>query len=66
MRCPYFDAGNIGTCGISVSNHIPSIDTMETYCFKQTYRLCPVLADYLYEKDMAMAGSSRKKKVSFQ
>ena len=64
MRCPYFDEGYIGTCSVSVSKHVPSIDTMETYCFKQTFRLCPVLADYLYEKDMSMAGSSPKKKVS--
>lgn len=64
MRCPYFDEGDIGRCSLSVPRHVPSIDTMETYCFKPTFRLCPVLADYLDEKDMAIAGSSTKKKVS--
>lgn len=55
MSCPYFDEGCIGTCSASVSQYIPSIDTMETYCFKETYRLCPALSEYLFENDMSMA-----------
>ena len=55
MSCPYFKEGYIGTCGASASGYIPRIERMETYCFKQTYRLCPNLAEYLYENNMAMA-----------
>jgi hypothetical protein len=55
MSCPYFEEGYVGTCGASPSRYVPSIERMETYCFKQTYGLCPILAKYLYEYDMAMA-----------
>jgi len=45
MSCPYFDDGYFGTCSASVLRYIPSIDKMETYCFKRTYRLCPTLSE---------------------
>ncbi len=54
MSCPYFEVGYIGTCGASESNYVPSIARMETYCFQQAYRLCPTLAEYLCEIDMAI------------
>ena len=60
MSCPYFEEEYIGTCGASESRYAPSIDKMETYCFKQTYRLCPTLSKYTYEIDMAMAKCSPK------
>jgi len=46
MSCPYFQKGYFGTCGASASKYIPSIERMETYCFKETYGLCPTLAAY--------------------
>lgn len=64
MSCPYFDEGYIGTCGVVASRYVPSIEKMETYCFKQTYRLCPILREYLYENDIAMANYIPKKKLS--
>jgi len=66
MGCPYFDEGYIGTCGASLARYVPSIERMETYCFKKTYRLCPTLSEYLYENDMAMANYSPKKELSHQ
>jgi len=63
MSCPYFEEGYIGTCGASESRYVPNIEKMETYCFKQTYRLCPTLSAYLHENDMAMAHLGRKKEL---
>ena len=64
MTCPYFDGSYIGTCGASASRYVPSIERMETYCFKQTHSLCPVLSEYLYEINMAMANCLPKKRVA--
>ncbi len=63
MSCPYFDEGYIGTCSASESRYVPSIERMETYCFKKTFRLCPTLSEYLYENDMAMANYPLRKRV---
>jgi hypothetical protein len=63
MSCPYFDEGYFGTCSASKARYVPRIERMETYCFKPTYRLCPILSEYLYENDMAMANRSSKKEV---
>ncbi len=62
MSCPYFKEGYFGTCGASESRYFPNIERMETYCFKQTYRLCPTLSGYPCEKDMSMANYALKKK----
>jgi hypothetical protein len=64
MSCPYYEVGYIGTCGASESRYVPTIERMETYCFKQNYRLCPTLSEYLYEHDMAMANHLPEKKLS--
>ena len=45
MSCPYFEEGDIGTCGASLIRYVPSIEKMETYCFKRIYRLCPTLSE---------------------
>jgi len=66
MSCPYFKEGYIGTCGASASRYVPKIERMETYCFKQTYMLCPTLSEYLYENNIAMANYSPKKELSHQ
>ena len=50
--------------GASGSKYVPSIERMKTYCFKQTYRLCPALSEYLYENDMAMANYLPKKPLN--
>lgn len=63
MSCPYFDGRYIGICGASASRYVPSIERMETYCFKQGYRFCPTLSEYLYENDMAMANYPQKKRA---
>lgn len=63
MSCPYFDEGYIGTCCASASRYVPTLERMETYCFKPTYRLCPTLSEYLYENDIAMAHCPPKKKL---
>jgi len=64
MCCPYFDERYIGTCGASASRYVPSIERLETYCFKHTYRHCPTLLEYLYENDTAMANRLPKKEVA--
>jgi hypothetical protein len=61
MSCPYFEEGYIGTCGASASRYVPSIERMETYCFKQTYGLCPILSEYIYEYDTAVANCAEIK-----
>jgi len=43
MSCPYFEEGYFGICCASGSHHMPSLDTMEKYCFKNHYKLCPSL-----------------------
>jgi len=63
MSCPYFDEGNFSTCSASESRYVPSIERMETYCFKKTYRFCPTLSEYLFENDMAMANYHLRKKL---
>ena len=60
MSCPYLKEGYIETCGASVSKYVPSIEMIETHCFKQIYRLCPTLSEYLYENDLAMANLTCK------
>ena len=62
MNCPYFDEGYFGTCGASESRYVPSIERMETYCFKKAYRRCPTLSEYLYDNDMAIANYPLRKK----
>lgn len=44
MNCPYFEEGYIGTCGASVLRYVPNIEQMETYCFRNIYKLCPTLS----------------------
>jgi hypothetical protein len=43
MSCPYFKEGYFGVCVAFESMYIAR---METYCFKEDYRLCPGLASY--------------------
>ncbi|HAM50268.1 MAG TPA: hypothetical protein DCP92_06080 [Nitrospiraceae bacterium] len=49
MSCPYFKKGYFGVCIASESRYIPNIVKMESYCFKEHYRLCPHLAKYIPE-----------------
>ncbi len=63
MNCPYFDEGYFGTCGASQSRYVPTIERMETYCFKKAYRLCPTLSKYLCDNDIAMANYPLRKKL---
>ncbi len=65
MGCPYFEEGYVGTCGASESKYIPTIAKMETYCFKEVYRLCPILSAYLFEDDIEMDIRDRKEEVNF-
>lgn len=44
MSCPYFEEGYIGTCRASESTYVPTIEVMETYCFRKIYGLCPILS----------------------
>jgi hypothetical protein len=64
MSCPYFEEGYIGSCRASETTYIPSIDRMETFCFKPVYRLCPVLSDYLFEDDLETAACSQREKTA--
>ena len=66
MGCPYFKEGYTGTCGAATSRYVPRIDRMETFCFKENYRRCPTLSEYLYENDMAMANCPPKKELPYQ
>ncbi len=54
MNCPYFDEGYFGTCGAAEQRYVPSIERMETYCFRKTYRRCPTLSEYLCENNKTM------------
>ena len=63
MSCPYFEEGYVATCGVSTSQYVPNIKMMETYCFKETYGLCPILSEYLFEYDMAMANCTPDKRL---
>jgi len=64
MGCPYYDAEYIRICGASGSNYVPTIQKMETFCFQESYRLCPTLSKYLYENDIAMANRLRENNLS--
>jgi len=64
MSCPYFEEGYVATCGASASQYVPNIEMMETYCFKQTYGLCPILSEYLFKYDMAMGNCIPKRHLS--
>ncbi len=55
MNCPYFDEGYFGTCGAAGQRYVPSIERMETYCFRKTYRRCPTLSEYLCDNRKATA-----------
>ena len=50
MSCPYFEEGYFGICCASKSRYVPSIEMMEQYCFKNIYRLCPILLAYQNHK----------------
>jgi hypothetical protein len=39
--CHFFKKGYFGVCSASESEHIPSIDDMDRYCFKENV-LCPI------------------------
>jgi len=62
MSCPYFYEGYFATCGAAESRYVPSIERMETYCFKKAYRSCPTLSEYLYDDATAMANYPLRKK----
>jgi len=64
MGCPYYEVGYIGTCGASEAVYVPTIERMETYCFRKTYRLCPTLSEFLYENDLAIANRPPGKDLS--
>ncbi|MBA4371531.1 MAG: hypothetical protein C0402_01575 [Thermodesulfovibrio sp.] len=59
MSCPYFEEGYAGSCSASETTLVPSIERMETYCFKPAYRLCPVLSECLFEADLETAACSQ-------
>lgn len=63
MSCPYFEEGYVGSCGASETTYIPSIERMETYCFKPVYRLCPVLSDCLFEDDLKTTACGQRGKA---
>jgi hypothetical protein len=46
MSCPYFEENYFGICCASVSRYLPGIETMERYCFRKLYRLCPTLLSH--------------------
>ena len=62
MSCPYFEEGYIGSCSASESRYVPSIEVMETYCFKKIHRLCPTFSKYLC-KNHKIDRSHRKELV---
>jgi hypothetical protein len=49
MSCPYFREGYIGVCIAIKEMHVPSIESLETYCFSEHYRLCPNLVSCMPE-----------------
>jgi len=42
MMCRYFNEDCAGFCTAAEFSHIPSIDEMEQFCFKN-FRSCPIL-----------------------
>ena len=43
MKCPHFkEAYDIGMCMASKIAHIPGIDEMGGFCFKETFNLCAI------------------------
>jgi hypothetical protein len=47
MSCPYFREGYIGVCVAFEKVAVPSIERLETYCFRERYSLCPNLSTYM-------------------
>jgi len=64
MSCPYFEEGYVGSCDASETKYIPSIERMETFCFKPVYRLCPVLSECLFEDDLETTACSHRGKTT--
>ena len=46
MACHYFKKGYFGICTASELSHVPSISEMESFCFREYYRNCPIFADF--------------------
>lgn len=42
MNCPCFKETSIGLCDASRKLHVPSITEMDKYCFKTSFRRCPL------------------------
>ena len=47
MSCPYFKEGYVGVCAASESMYVPSINKLETCCFREGYRRCTNLVAFL-------------------
>jgi len=44
MSCPYFKEGYFGICVAPDAIHVPGIDEMERFCFREGYGNCPNIA----------------------
>ena len=52
MSCSYFkNKYDLGFCSASPNIHIPIINEMSCFCFKDDYHLCPIFCNFLAEKD---------------
>ena len=55
MSCTYFkNKHDLGFCSASPDIHIPSINEMSCFCFKDAYHLCPIFCNFLAERDFPM------------
>ncbi len=52
MSCAYFkNKYDLGFCSASPDIHIPSINEMSCFCFKDDYNSCPIFCNFIAEKD---------------
>ncbi len=52
MSCAYFkNKFDLGFCSASPDIHIPSINEMSCFCFKDDHHSCPIFCNFIAEKD---------------
>lgn len=62
MSCPYFNSRyGIGVCGAALDAHIPGIDEMGCFCFKDDYNGCPIFRNCFAEKDLLRIGGDSER-----